>query len=101
MSPPGRPKGEYRSAEREGTPVSPRRGWFGRWRHSLRMRLVVLFVGLALALTAVFLSGMQRAFSGGWREVVRPLVADYVDRLAADLGSPPDVARATLPSPQR
>jgi len=22
MSPPGRPKGEYRSAEREGTPVS-------------------------------------------------------------------------------
>ena len=94
MSPPGRPKGEYRSAEHEGTPVSPRRGWFGRWRHSLRMRLVVLFVGLALALTAVFLSGMQRALSGGWREVVRPLVADYVDRLAADLGSPPDVERA-------
>ena len=23
MSPPGRPKGEYRSAKREGTPVSP------------------------------------------------------------------------------
>ena len=23
MSPPGRPKGEYRSAQREGTPVSP------------------------------------------------------------------------------
>jgi len=23
MSPPGRPKGEYRSAEREGAPVSP------------------------------------------------------------------------------
>jgi hypothetical protein len=23
MSPPGSPKGEYRSAEREGTPVSP------------------------------------------------------------------------------
>ena len=42
----------------------------------------------------MFLGGMQRALSGGWREVVRPLVADYVDRLAADLGSPPDVARA-------
>jgi hypothetical protein len=23
MGPPGRPKGEYRSAQREGTPVSP------------------------------------------------------------------------------
>ena len=23
MSPPGRPKGEYRSAQHEGTPVSP------------------------------------------------------------------------------
>ena len=23
MSPPGRPKGEYRSAQREGAPVSP------------------------------------------------------------------------------
>jgi 16S rRNA (guanine527-N7)-methyltransferase len=23
MSPPGRPKGEHRSAQREGTPVSP------------------------------------------------------------------------------
>jgi hypothetical protein len=23
MSPPGRPKGEYRSAKREGSPVSP------------------------------------------------------------------------------
>ena len=23
MSPPGRPKGEYRSAKREGTPVTP------------------------------------------------------------------------------
>ena len=74
--------------------MSARHGWFGRWRHSLRMRLVVLFVVLALALTAVFLGGMQRALSGGWREVVRPLVTDYVDRLAADLGSPPDVERA-------
>jgi signal transduction histidine kinase len=58
------------------------------------MRLMVLFVVLALALTAVFLGGMQRALSGGWREVVRPLVADYVDRLADDLGTPPDVGRA-------
>jgi len=75
--------------------VEPRqRRWHRRMRHSLGMRLVVLFVVLALALTVVFVVGMQRAFSGGWRDVVRPLVSDYVDRLAVDLGSPPDVARA-------
>lgn len=63
-------------------------------RHSLGMRLVALFVVLALALAIVFVGGMQRALSGGWRDVVRPLVANYVDRLAADLGTPPDLDRA-------
>jgi signal transduction histidine kinase len=70
------------------------RRWGQRLKRSLGMRLVLLFVLLALATTAIFLAGMQRALSGGWSAVVRPLVADYVDRLAADLGSPPDVARA-------
>jgi HAMP domain-containing protein len=32
--------------------------------------------------------------SGGWQGYARPLVADYVDRLAAEIGSPPDAARA-------
>ena len=45
-------------------------------------------------MTAIFVVGMQRALSGGWSEVVRPLVADYVDRLVVDIGSPPDVKRA-------
>jgi signal transduction histidine kinase len=42
----------------------------------------------------VFLGGMQRALSGSWREVIRPLVVDYVDRLAQEIGTPPDPARA-------
>ncbi len=63
-------------------------------RHSLGMRLVALFLVLALALAIVFVGGMQRALSGGWRDVVRPLVANYVDRLVADLGAPPDLDRA-------
>jgi signal transduction histidine kinase len=75
-------------------PRARRHGWRRRFRHSLGMRLVALFVVLAFALTLTFVAGMQKALAGGWREVVRPLVADYVDRLAADLGSPPDVARA-------
>jgi signal transduction histidine kinase len=86
---PARP-GEWRQCS------DPRwhRRWFHRLRHSLGLRLVVLFFALAMAISGTFMFGMQRAFSAGWRDVIRPLVADYVDRLAADLGQPPDVARA-------
>jgi signal transduction histidine kinase len=62
--------------------------------HSLRVRLVALFLLLALAMAGTFLFGMQHALSTGWREAARPLVSDYVDRLAADIGSPPSVERA-------
>ena len=78
-------------------PAQPKRtgrSWHRRVRHSLGMRLVALFVVFALALAIVFVGGMQRALSGGWRDVVRPLVADYVDRLATELGTPPDLLRA-------
>lgn len=70
------------------------RPWRHRWRHSLRLRLISVFVLLALAMGAVFMGGMQRALGGGWRDAARPIVSDYMDRLAADIGSPPDVARA-------
>jgi signal transduction histidine kinase len=70
------------------------RRWGRRLKRSLGMHLVLLFLLLAMATTGIFLAGMQRALSGGWSAVVRPLVADYVDRLAAEMGSPPDLARA-------
>lgn len=72
----------------------PHQRWLGRWRHSLRLRLITVFLLLALAMAAVFLAGMQQAVSAGWREAARPLVTDYLDRLAAELGSPPDTGRA-------
>ena len=65
------------------------RGW-----RSVGLRIVLLFLLLALAIVLVGASGMQRAMGGSWRALVRPLVADYGDRLAAEIGSPPDVARA-------
>ena len=64
------------------------------WRHSIQGRLVALFLVLALGTAAVFLMGMQQLLHGGWQNYARPLVADYVDRLAAQIGSPPDVQRA-------
>ena len=70
------------------------RTWHRRWRHSLRLRLVTMFVLLALAMTAVFMGGMRGVFASGWREAAKPLIADYVDRLTAEIGSPPEVARA-------
>ncbi|EHR72625.1 signal transduction histidine kinase [Burkholderiales bacterium JOSHI_001] len=70
------------------------RPWHQRLGQSLRWRLVGLFVLLALATSAVFMGGMRAATAGGWRELVRPLLADYVDRVAADLGTPPDVDKA-------
>ena len=79
-----------------GTDRRPR--WHRRARHalahSLRVRLMVLFVLLALAMAATFFMGMQSALSVGWRDAARPLLADYVDRLAAEVGNPPSVARA-------
>lgn len=76
--------------------MRPRR-WHGagrRWRHSIQGRLVVLFLLLALCTTAVFLVGMQRVLHSGWQSWARPLLGDYLDRLAAELGSPPDTAQA-------
>ena len=72
--------------------------WHRRARHalahSLRVRLMALFVLLALAMAAVFVGGMQYALSIGWRDAARPLVMDYVDKLALDIGSPPSLERA-------
>lgn len=72
--------------------------WHRRARHalshSLRLRLMALFVLLALGMAAIFIGGMQYALSIGWRDAARPLVSDYVDKLAADIGMPPQVERA-------
>ncbi len=71
----------------------PRR-WSHRLRHSLRWRLLALFLLLALALSAAFVGGIQKSFAVGWRDAVRPLLVDYVDRLTNEIGTPPDVERA-------
>ena len=81
------------------TPTDPPHApWHRRARHavrrSLRVRLVLVFVLLALAMTVVFIGGLQKAVSVGWREAARPLLTDYVDYLAQEVGSPPSIARA-------
>lgn len=63
-------------------------------RHSLKARLVLVFLFLAFALGGAFMFGTQKALSTGWRDAARPLLTDYVDRLAHEIGTPPDVQRA-------
>jgi signal transduction histidine kinase len=70
------------------------RRWHQRFRHSLRWRLVALFLLLACATTFVAFGGMRAALVGGFEGLVKPLLGDYVDRLASEIGSPPDVDRA-------
>ncbi len=68
-----------------------------RVAHSIKLRMVLVFLLLAAAMTFVFITGAQRAFTMGWREAARPILMDYVDRLAAEVtagGPTPSVERA-------
>ena len=68
-----------------------------RVAHSIKLRMVLVFLLLAVAMTFVFITGAQKAFTMGWREAARPILMDYVDRLAAEVtarGSTPSVERA-------
>lgn len=76
------------------------RPWYRRAGHALRcslkLRMVLVFLLLAMAMSFTFISGVQKAFAVGWREAARPLLMDYVDRLAAEVatGGSPSVERA-------
>jgi len=65
-----------------------------RWRRSLRIRIVMMFLLLALVMAVVFMGGMKKSFSTGWAEAAKPMLVDYADRLVAEIGTPPDIARA-------
>ena len=102
MSPPDRPKGEYRSAAHGGSSMSAAPSSSSapsRWRvrfPSLGARLVGLFLVLALAVGVTFMLGHLTAQRAGLHEYIRPLVTNYADTLVAEIGSPPDVDRARL-----
>ncbi len=79
---------------------APAAPWYRRailaLRSSLKLRMVLVFLLLAMAMALTFIGGAQKAFSVGWREAARPLLMDYVDRLAAEVaaGGTPSVERA-------
>ncbi len=74
-----------------------RRALRQRWhhaRHSLRARLIGLFLLLALLMTLTFLAGTQAALRFGWQGYAQPLIANYIDTLTAEIGTPPNIERA-------
>jgi signal transduction histidine kinase len=66
--------------------------------HSLRLRLIVVFLLLAGAMAFTFIGSVQKAFSLSWRDAARPMLMDYVDRLTGDItqdkSSPPSTEKA-------
>ena len=62
--------------------------------YSLHLRLVLVFMALAVTVAVAFMGGMQKVVALGWKEAARPLLVDYVDRLTAEIGSPPSIERA-------
>ncbi len=62
--------------------------------YSLHLRLVLVFMALAVTVAVAFMGGMQKVVALGWKEAARPLLMDYVDRLTAEIGSPPSIERA-------
>lgn len=69
-----------------------------RWLRSLRVRLLLVFLLLAVVTGIVFVTGARSAFTVGVLDVGRPLLMDYVDRLADDIigdgSAPPSIERA-------
>ena len=61
---------------------------------AMRWRLVIAFLLFAFATTFVFLHGMREVVHAGWHAYARPMVAGYVDMMTAEIGTPPDPARA-------
>ena len=66
------------------------------WRHSVKLRLLLVFLLLALTLGFLFVGGAKRAFTLGWQGVAQPLLSDYVSRLAEEVApqGSPEIERA-------
>jgi signal transduction histidine kinase len=80
-----------------GEPATWRCRWQGareRMRHSLKWRLVGLFLLLAIATTVTFVAGTRELLHAGWQGYGKPLTGHYLDLLSEQVGTPPDVARA-------
>lgn len=66
-----------------------------RLPQSLSLRLTLLFLLLAGLLGVVILAGIRQAVVNDFRTTLLPHVEHYLDGLAAEIGTPPSIDRAT------
>jgi signal transduction histidine kinase len=72
----------------------PRSSCRRRFAHSLSGRLILIFIGMALLFLVLVGGTMGIAFRDHFAVTVRPHLAQYVEYVQADIGVPPDLARA-------
>jgi len=63
-------------------------------RHSLSGKLILLFIVMAVIFVILVGGGIKRAFQGHFEDNIRPHITQYLEYVYADIGSPPDRARA-------
>lgn len=64
------------------------------WRRSLSTRLLIVFVFVALVLTALAMATIVHGFARAWQFNARPHIELYLDYISEDIGSPPNEERA-------
>jgi signal transduction histidine kinase len=63
-------------------------------RHSLSGKLILLFIVMAVAFVILVGGGIRQAFQGHFKDNIRPHITQYLEYVNADIGTPPDRARA-------
>jgi len=63
-------------------------------RHSLSAKLLLLFISMAIVFVMLVGNGIRHAFQEHFKDNIRPHLTQYLEYVKADIGTPPDRARA-------
>jgi signal transduction histidine kinase len=63
-------------------------------RHSLSGKLLLLFISIAIVFVMLVGSGIRHAFQEHFKDNIRPHLTQYLEYVKADIGTPPNRARA-------
>ena len=63
-------------------------------RHSLSSKLILLFIIMAVVFVMLVGSAIRHIFQEHFKDNIRPHITQYLEYVKADIGTPPDQARA-------
>lgn len=67
---------------------------FNRFRRSLPTRLLFVFIVVCFCVVILLIATLARGFSSQWDGGIKPHLNQYLSYVNADIGNPPDIARA-------